>query len=332
MQIESSKDIQDLLKDDSSQVNIRWILSLVENKIEQDPDKESSVYIIDYMPNLKCLLRIESIISECVKALEEFETKYPVSFALNLAIPPDKVVSQKVPLCSTPGNKMKETGGQSDEADTGRTQKRAAIFETSAKPFLEYFSKSSRLLTIDVTCGNAELMWNQVLEMFSELKFSASKIVNPLLLFALDDNDVNRIDTRKYYMDIIQLSSIVSDPHCDAKKLLVTLFDHINKRAGRADAFVINVSGTSLASLKNLKDINEKPPMFFDVEDGYLENYLPGSPKKGMHTTLHRHGELYKAVSSIENDVCLFPKHLDSTTCRTIASYFAHSSRLVNVS
>lgn len=72
--------------------------------------------------------------------------------------------------------------------------------------------------------------------------------------------------------------------------------------------------------------------MFFDVEDGYLENYLPGSPKKGMHTSMQRHGELYKAVCSIENDVCLFPKHLDSTTCRTIASYFAHSVRLVNVS
>lgn len=72
--------ITSVVQDDSSQVNIRWILSLVENKIEQDPDKESSVYIIDYMPNLKCLLRIESIISECVKALEEFETKVRLIF------------------------------------------------------------------------------------------------------------------------------------------------------------------------------------------------------------------------------------------------------------
>ena len=49
--------------------------------------------------------------------------QHPVSFALSLAIPADKVVKAKQGMATkTTSDKMKETGGQGDEADSGRTQ------------------------------------------------------------------------------------------------------------------------------------------------------------------------------------------------------------------
>lgn len=54
-----------------------------------------------------------------------FPFQYPISFALNLAIPADKVLKTKQVYCATPPTSdggMKETGGQGDEADTGRIQ------------------------------------------------------------------------------------------------------------------------------------------------------------------------------------------------------------------
>ena len=49
----------------------------------------------------------------------------PVSFALNLAVPPDRVLKTKQPYCAPPkggGEGLKETGGQGDEANSERTQ------------------------------------------------------------------------------------------------------------------------------------------------------------------------------------------------------------------
>ena len=50
-----------------------------------------------------------------------------MSFALNLAVPADKVLKTKQVYCASPATGaseggMKETGGQGDEADTGRIQ------------------------------------------------------------------------------------------------------------------------------------------------------------------------------------------------------------------
>ncbi len=49
--------------------------------------------------------------------------QYPASFALNLAVPPDRVMKVKPALpAKGKGEGMKETRGQGDEADSGRTQ------------------------------------------------------------------------------------------------------------------------------------------------------------------------------------------------------------------
>lgn len=47
--------------------------------------------------------------------------QYPVSFALNLAIPPDKVLGTRHVYMATKGlNNLKEMGGKGDEADTAK--------------------------------------------------------------------------------------------------------------------------------------------------------------------------------------------------------------------
>lgn len=52
-----------------------------------------------------------------------FGVQYPISLALNLSIPADKVVLVKrtyLPVAS--GDKLKETGGKGDEMDVGLTR------------------------------------------------------------------------------------------------------------------------------------------------------------------------------------------------------------------
>ena len=56
--------------------------------------------------------------------------------------------------------------------------------------------------------------------------------------------------------------------------------------------------------------------LFRDVQEGFLESYLPGSPKNyvpGSDT------KKFKAVSSLENEVCLFPPSMSDESCTDIA-------------
>ena len=60
------------LQEDPSHVSMDWILRKVELYIEQDNDKNAT-YIVDYVPNLKYLLRISDITKDCKDAMNKFE-------------------------------------------------------------------------------------------------------------------------------------------------------------------------------------------------------------------------------------------------------------------
>lgn len=53
---------------------MEWILQNVEHYIERDNDKEAT-YIVDYLPNLKYLLRIPGIAKDCKNSMNKFEER-----------------------------------------------------------------------------------------------------------------------------------------------------------------------------------------------------------------------------------------------------------------
>ncbi len=66
---------------------------------------------------------------------------------------------------------------------------------------------------------------------------------------------------------------------------------------------------------------NKKPITFFEVKEGHLEQYLPGSPKDYMPDS---NSKTYKVVASLENEVCLFPQTTNDLACSYIAAHLAH--------
>ena len=57
------------------------------------------------------------------------------------------------------------------------------MYEQSSQKVLNYFIQTERLVTVDVTCGIAELIWHQVHRVFCELDFRPQRTVNTILLF-----------------------------------------------------------------------------------------------------------------------------------------------------
>jgi len=60
---------------------------------------------------------------------------------------------------------------------------------------------------------------------------------------------------------------------------------------------------------------------FTDITEGYLETFLPGTPKNFKPAT---NSHKYKAVSSVENELCLFPIDTSDDVCLSVALSISH--------
>ena len=73
-------------------------------------------------------------------------------------------------------------------------------------------------------------------------------------------------------------------------------------------------------SLLQKSSTKKKPIIFTDIGEGYIENYLAGSPKGYKPPAA---SQRYRAISSIENEVCLFPVNAQPQLCCHIAAQMA---------
>lgn len=59
------------------------------------------------------------------------------------------------------------------------------MHENACRPFIDYFSSSDRLVSIDVSSGAEEPIWDKVHEFFTGLHLQAWRPVNSILVFAM---------------------------------------------------------------------------------------------------------------------------------------------------
>ena len=72
MTITTTKEMADLVKKDPAIVPLDWVLRLIQNAIESEPNQ---FFVIDLLPNLRWLLRNEYLIKECSQEMKSFEEK-----------------------------------------------------------------------------------------------------------------------------------------------------------------------------------------------------------------------------------------------------------------
>ncbi|XP_071795803.1 uncharacterized protein [Asterias amurensis] len=319
MAIQSTKGLAEMLKDNQSLLSLEWILELIGNEIEKDAKRP---HIVDIMPNLRFLLRCEKYIQEPEYDMKNFEKRFPNIFALNLAIPEEKVIKQITAHSAKHPDKMKEAG-QSDEADTSRTQRRNALYTSSVKHFLHYFNNLGRLVTVDVACGVADLIWHRVSDFFGhQLELEPIRTVNTVVIFAFDQNDFEGLDMDRYELQMVSLKSLVEEHNAPADKLLGALCKHIDKSAPLVEAFAVDATDTSILSFQS--DKKSRSTRFVEERETYLDKYIFISNLKktrGRKCSLFQ--RLYKVVATTQNEVCLFPQETETELCKRIALHMA---------
>jgi len=64
--------LADLLKDNPDFLTLDWVLEILQEEIKNFPEKP---ILVDLIPNLKFMMRVDGFIKKCDKEMEEFEKK-----------------------------------------------------------------------------------------------------------------------------------------------------------------------------------------------------------------------------------------------------------------
>lgn len=318
-------ELAEFLKDNPDVLTLDWVLEILQDEIKKTPDKP---ILVDLIPNLKFMMRVEGFIKMCDKEMEEFEKKFPCAFAMNLTLTKEDLLknikNSHSPACAKPpSSKPKDASSdQGDEMDTSRTKRRFALYERSVKDFLNYFSNGERIVRVDTSAAQVQHIWDAVMDFFAaEMDFSGSRVINTVVLFSFDKESLKSVDTNRYPMKEVLLQELTNEPQAPAEDVLSVLAKHIDESALQSRSFLVDVSGTSIDE-ERISDQFTKPQILFvDVNVGQLDYFMHGLKRKTdrKKSIFRKKAQIYKAVSSTENETLLFPEHIDTEVCRRIA-------------
>lgn len=323
---EAMRDLRSMLDSHADRFSMQWLANALTSRVQEDTN---ATYLVDIIPNLRPMMRAKYLTEECNAVMGEFNSKLPISLALNLAVPTDRILQAK-DMYSSNSAAMQETGGRGDEADASKLERRAGMYDQITRNLLGYFEANGILVTVDVTGGLCGVIWQKVHQLLCDLEFHPLHSVGTVILFEFDQVDWSHFDLEKYAMELVPMEEVVVNGggslEAGLENQLRVLSRYIDSRANHADAFVVRSEGSRLPSRTSLSSqsigsLSRKPPlMFTDIGEDYLENYLQGRPKDYVPSDGDRK---YKSISSMDNEVYLFPLSSSDTFCRYIAYVMA---------
>lgn len=317
--------LAELLKNNPDVLTLDWVLEILEEEIKKYPDQP---ILVDLIPNLKFMMRVDGFIKKCDKEMEEFEKRFPCAFALNLTLSKENLLknikNSHSPACAKPpsSDPRDASSDQGDEMDTSRTKRRFALYERSVRDFLNYFSIGDRIVRFDTSAAQVQHIWDAMMDFFAaEMDFSANRVINTVVLFSFDEETYRSIDTSRYPMKEILLSELTEKPQAPAEDVLSVLAKHLDESALQTRSFLVDVSGTSIDKEHICHQFTRPQILFVDVDIGQLDYFMHGLKRKTNRkkSIFRKKAQIYKAVSSTENETLLFPEHVDTEICRRIA-------------
>lgn len=327
----NTHELKAVLLENPDFLTLDWVLETIQNEICKIPDKP---ILVDLIPNLNFMMRINKFIKQCDKEMEQFEKKFPCAFALNLTLSKDdllkNIMNSHSPACVKPpsSNPKDASSNQGDEMDTSRTKRRFAWYEKSVKDFLNYFGKNDRIVKVNTSSAQVQHIWDVIMNFFAvEMDVSGNRVVNTVVLFVFDKEGYKAIDTDRYPMKEICLDELVDDSQATDIEILSILAKRLDECASQSRSFLVDVMGTPIGKtyLSECEASNQavyKPQIvFLDINIGQLDFFMHGLKRKTSRkkSIFRKKAQLYKAVCSTENETLLFPADADNEICRRIA-------------
>lgn len=309
--LDTTFDAQDVIKEDPQLVSLRWLLEEVGRQMETT----STRFIVDIMPNLKFLINNDIFLADCTQEMNSFEERHPIAFAINFIQRSAKRNKKESQVAKEKEEKVAAV--KTDEADSSRTRRRITLFENNVQPFIDYFQHSHRLVSLDVTGALAEQVWARLCELFSGLRLNSQALVNYILLFIFEEGELQQLNTDLPNIHTVSLSSLVNGANTSLDEASAALVKCLDKSDPTIKTFIINLQGTNINKDFVCQPQTERQSIVFVDEDfSQIHRFvsLNKTTKGGTVPSIS-----FRAVTSTENIICLFPTHVPVALCKEMA-------------
>ncbi|ULT94178.1 hypothetical protein L3Y34_003566 [Caenorhabditis briggsae] len=217
------KDIQEALRNDDGILNIDWILEMISSRIAV---LMSQRFIIDIVPTVSSILKAEGFRARTQsRSLEQFEMKHKIAFAIDVTVKDEQSLTRLNGEANGKDDDSKKINPElnqmmrsADDIDRGKIEKRIAEYHTAAEPFISYFRKSNRLISMTLTTEAVPNLVNTTRETLLKLGFTITRKDDHVICFTTE-NSHDEIDFPYYKLKVVNASEL-SRPSAD----LVAMF------------------------------------------------------------------------------------------------------------
>ncbi|PIC33029.1 hypothetical protein B9Z55_013155 [Caenorhabditis nigoni] len=174
------KDIQEALRNDDGILNIDWILEMISSRIAVSMSQR---FIIDIVPTVSSILKAEGFRARSQsRSLEQFEMKHKIAFAIDVTVKDEQSLTRLNGEANGKDDDSKKINPElnqmmrsADDIDRGKIEKRIAEYHTAAEPFISYFRKSNRLISMTLTTEAVPNLVNTTRETLLKLGFTITR-------------------------------------------------------------------------------------------------------------------------------------------------------------
>ncbi|PIC33027.1 hypothetical protein B9Z55_013155 [Caenorhabditis nigoni] len=182
------KDIQEALRNDDGILNIDWILEMISSRIAVSMSQR---FIIDIVPTVSSILKAEGFRARSQsRSLEQFEMKHKIAFAIDVTVKDEQSLTRLNGEANGKDDDSKKINPElnqmmrsADDIDRGKIEKRIAEYHTAAEPFISYFRKSNRLISMTLTTEAVPNLVNTTRETLLKLGFTITRKDDHVICF-----------------------------------------------------------------------------------------------------------------------------------------------------
>ncbi|CAI4226495.1 unnamed protein product [Auanema sp. JU1783] len=315
--VEKPSEIINMLKNDAGVLSLDWIFSMISAKLSTSYLQR---FIIDVIPEISSIMRSDCFLnSNNFRALENFERRNPVMFALELNVFDDEILEQ-----TTTTNKNKKEPELSkelnnfmqgmDDIDKGRLQKRLEAYHRCSSPFIRYFAQTKRIIRLTLN-GKTKNAASTVTDILRDFGFTYQRQTHRILLFAMKEHLFNDIDLEYYRLRKIRLGDIVKDKSVDVIEQIHSLQQFLERTAASDENFAI-----SLDSIRRPEEKVNKRIMFYDRVSAYLDQFIQN--RSTLRAPTHRERVQVHVISSPGDQILLFMDPFHEKVLRAIGAAY----------
>lgn len=313
------------------QLNSHWLLGLVAEEIKTKYNNNDTV-VVDLIPSLACFVKFQGFFKNAKSEMQRFEREYPVTVAINLDLSGEDMlanINSQASKCSQPGqtqgNKVEDD--LKDEGDDERTMGRIQMFVAAASEYLDYFDEAGRLTSVDVSTGHLNEIWPTIKHYVTNtIEAVPERGVGQVLLLGINEGDFTNIDKNRYPYNCIRLEEKLKD-HTTvpaASVIEMILMSLKEQAAGSCRTFLVNIAGTKLLELEQVREAAAKTPTFCESSIGQLDLFVFGKRRysERKKSIVRKEEQDYTVLTTLSNDILMFPSGTDYGLCYAICKLF----------